>query len=425
MNIFLTKDNNIIDSHLNHVLKSYYYTTGYSIYAYTPTGQLIDKETKEQAEGLIDYINHLSQKIVPLIHNSSFLDKDFLLYEIFKNIYTIVAPVKENNRLIMYLMIEPFIITNLSTYEKKCYYKSFFKNCEISIPYLTFINFPYIHSNRINYLGQLFYHLMSNGIYIGEQHSFPKLSMEQTKWGKCLPLDSFEYTQGFINYPILKQICDYLVIKDIDNAIKTYCMIQMFSELPCNDSCIIKIYKYQLISLTVIIQYHLSNYFKDMTSQLHEVSTKCIKSIDKHCDYIILNQFGESIIREFYNVIKKHNSKELSPNIYKVLEYIHNNYMKNIKLSDIAQSIPMNESYLSTQFRQEYDMPLKQYLNQYRINQATILIKNSNYNLTQIALKVGFESTNYFSTVFKKYNHLTPRQYYKKYHNTNIGQQIS
>lgn len=165
-----------------------------------------------------------------------------------------------------------------------------------------------------------------------------------------------------------------------------------------------------------MIQYHLSSHFKDMSTTLHHMTNDCILQLDQcnKCSHIL--SFGESIIKRFYKAIQEHNNQNLSPNIILALEYIHTNYMKNIHLADIADSIPMNETYLSTQFKQEYNMPLKQYLSQYRIRQAAQLIKNSTYNITEIALMVGFDSTNYFSTVFKKYTGYTPSMYAREFY---------
>ncbi|GKX27537.1 hypothetical protein SH1V18_00170 [Vallitalea longa] len=416
MNIFLSKDNKIIYPHLNHVLKSYYYTTNRSVYAYDGHGILIDKVTKDDYTDVNEYMDDIVKNIIiRYLHTVILSPRDSLIYELHKNIYTIIAPVLKDNTLMCFLIMEPFTIINLSTMDKKCYFEKFCTSMKTPITYPIFKKFEYIHNNRVNYLGQLFHHLMTKSIYIGNQHFQPKESMNNTIWGKALPLDCYDYTDGFINFPAVKQICDYLVIKDIEKALKTYDTLQIFLQLPNQSKCNIKMLKYQLVAFTTVIQYHLSNHFKDINTQLHKISNKCILHIDQYYDYSLLYQIGEMIIKEFFGIIKNHTLIQLSPNILQALKYINNNYMHNIKLSDIASSIPINESYLSAQFKQEYHISLKQYLNQYRINQATILIKNSDMNLTDIALKVGFESTNYFSTVFKKYLNMTPTEYYKNY----------
>lgn len=307
----------------------------------------------------------------------------------------------------------------MSTLDRKYYYQKFNDNASSSLSYQTIKVLMCIHRDRHNYLGQLFYHLMSNSIYIGQQHFQPTTTMDDTKWAKTLSMDCFHYTDGFINLPVIEQICNHLITKDIKSALNTYKTVQTFLKLPCSNQCPFKLLKYQFVGIIVMIQYHLSNHFKDMSTTLHHMTNDCILQLDQYnkCSHIL--SFGESIIKRFYEAIREHNNQNLSPNIILALEYIHTNYMKkNIHLADIADSIPMNETYLSTQFKQEYNMPLKQYLSQYRIRQATQLIKkNSTYNITEIALMVGFDSINYFSTVFfKKYTGYTPSMYAREFY---------
>jgi len=42
-----------------------------------------------------------------------------------------------------------------------------------------------------------------------------------------------------------------------------------------------------------------------------------------------------------------------------------------------------------------------------------VLLKNSNHNITEIAMSVGFENSNYFSRTFRKITGTTPRDYKK------------
>lgn len=414
MNIFLTEDNQIILPHLNHVLKSYYHTTNYSVYAYNHQGNLIDKVTKDNFCEITKIMNTIAKTSVKdFSENSLFSARDSFLYEVYENIFTIIAPVIKDKQLIMFLITEPFFVETLNINEKKDLYRRTSHNTNSFLTYSTYSSLEKINSNRLNYLGQLFYHLMSNSIYIGQQHFQSKLSMGDTLWGKSLPLDSLKYTDGFVNLPVVKQICDHLAIKDIQGALKTYQLIQTFQKLPFNDKCPLKMLKYRLIAMITLIHYHLSQHFRGLNIELHQTANMCILQMNCSYNYSSLSQFGETVIRKFYQVIEGQYQLQLSANILQALEYIHSNYMNKIRLTDIARSIPMNETYLSTQFKQEYKMPLNQYLSQYRIKQAIILIKNSSYKLTEIALMVGFESSNYFSTVFKKYTGMTPSQYSK------------
>ncbi|HHX37976.1 MAG TPA: helix-turn-helix transcriptional regulator, partial [Clostridiaceae bacterium] len=64
-------------------------------------------------------------------------------------------------------------------------------------------------------------------------------------------------------------------------------------------------------------------------------------------------------------------------------------------------------------FKQETGFTFNRYINHYRIQWA-IEFLDSNYSITDIALKVGFKDAKYFSQVFKKQTGLTPNAYRKK-----------
>ena len=55
-----------------------------------------------------------------------------------------------------------------------------------------------------------------------------------------------------------------------------------------------------------------------------------------------------------------------------------------------------------------------EYINKIRLEKAIQLIVNTNMPFTEIAEKVGFATSSYFSTAFKQYTGETPTQYKKR-----------
>ena len=62
-------------------------------------------------------------------------------------------------------------------------------------------------------------------------------------------------------------------------------------------------------------------------------------------------------------------------------------------------------------FRQVTGMTFKEYLNRVRVEEAERLLTNTDYPIIDIAVACGYRDQSYFTTVFKKYTGLTPRQY--------------
>ncbi|MGI6622088.1 MAG: response regulator transcription factor [Acetivibrionales bacterium] len=112
--------------------------------------------------------------------------------------------------------------------------------------------------------------------------------------------------------------------------------------------------------------------------------------------------------------------KSYSNDVEKVLQYLNQNYASNIKLSDIANHVHMNESYLSTIIKKQTGYGFTDILSQIRVNHAKSMIENSSLSVNDIAERVGFSSWSYFSRVFKKSTGLSPAEYRKKIRSNNI-----
>lgn len=91
--------------------------------------------------------------------------------------------------------------------------------------------------------------------------------------------------------------------------------------------------------------------------------------------------------------------------------YIQNNFTKKLKLQDIAKEFGYDYSYLSSFFNRNFDMDFASFINKYRIQFACELLKNSDEDVTQIAMKCGFSTIRNFNRVFKNETGQTPKDY--------------
>ncbi len=100
--------------------------------------------------------------------------------------------------------------------------------------------------------------------------------------------------------------------------------------------------------------------------------------------------------------------------IQKVMEYVSANYMKRITLNDISEHVAFSVSYLSRMFKEEKGINLTSYINEVRVRNAKLLLKDSSVALSQVAYLTGFDDQSYFSKVFKKHTGMTPGKYREK-----------
>lgn len=97
-----------------------------------------------------------------------------------------------------------------------------------------------------------------------------------------------------------------------------------------------------------------------------------------------------------------------------IVKYINENYMHISSIEEIAERFFISKYYLCHIFRESLGVPFITYLNTIRIRAACEMIKSSDYKLTEIATKSGFNSLPYFCKVFKDEKGVTPTAYRKK-----------
>lgn len=96
-----------------------------------------------------------------------------------------------------------------------------------------------------------------------------------------------------------------------------------------------------------------------------------------------------------------------------MLLFIQEHYMDNISLKDIAGAASISERECLRSFRKGLGITPFACLQEYRIQTACSLLKNTPDKIVEIAGKCGFNSSSYFGKVFYKQMHCTPYEYRK------------
>ena len=99
----------------------------------------------------------------------------------------------------------------------------------------------------------------------------------------------------------------------------------------------------------------------------------------------------------------------------KALQYIREHYTENITVIDVAKHIGYSESYFGYAFKKKYKMSVGQYIRELQLAKSKDLLGNTNFSVSSVASYVGFDDSNYFSALFKKYFGLSPKEYRKQH----------
>lgn len=147
------------------------------------------------------------------------------------------------------------------------------------------------------------------------------------------------------------------------------------------------------------------------------------KDIEALYQYLLNDMMKTSIRENFLNNYWKMmdmvaNDKEtaaLTGNgmILNVIEFIRQNYDKEISLSDAADLVGITPEYLSKLFTREMGINFCTFLGEFRISIAKKLLATGNYKIHEVAEMVGYRDTKYFNKVFRSIMGVSPSDYRK------------
>ncbi|MBQ4425315.1 MAG: AraC family transcriptional regulator [Lachnospiraceae bacterium] len=97
-----------------------------------------------------------------------------------------------------------------------------------------------------------------------------------------------------------------------------------------------------------------------------------------------------------------------------MLMYIHQHFTENITIEDLSKHVHLSKGECSRVFQAAYGTSITTHIIDYRISQSIPLLSGTNLSMTQIAEQCGFNSSSYFTKVFREKVGMPPLQYRKE-----------
>lgn len=92
---------------------------------------------------------------------------------------------------------------------------------------------------------------------------------------------------------------------------------------------------------------------------------------------------------------------------------VKENFASNITLKSLSEKYYVNSAYLGQLFRKKYGQSFKDYLNNYRMEQAADYLLHTDKKIAQIAEDVGYRDLDYFVNRFIQVKGCTPAKFRK------------
>lgn len=105
---------------------------------------------------------------------------------------------------------------------------------------------------------------------------------------------------------------------------------------------------------------------------------------------------------------KKNESSKL---LIAICDWLEENVQKQIKFGDILKEFNVSASVVKKLFREQMDCGAMEHFNRLKVDAAKQMIREKDLNFTEIADRLGFNTSQYFTTVFRRVSGMTPTEY--------------
>lgn len=143
----------------------------------------------------------------------------------------------------------------------------------------------------------------------------------------------------------------------------------------------------------------------------YTLSDLFIQHVEELEDSKLVMRFLKKAFLEFTDRIKKNNKRDFTKPINLCVIYIYSHLYEDLNLETLADVSKVSPSYLSSLFKEEVGIPLSEYIQQSKVEEAINLLTYTDHSLLEISSFLNFNDQSYFTKVFKRYTGFTPNQY--------------
>lgn len=96
------------------------------------------------------------------------------------------------------------------------------------------------------------------------------------------------------------------------------------------------------------------------------------------------------------------------------VELLRSKIDQDISLEELASEARLSTFHFARMFKRSVGVPPRVYFTQLRMEKASELLETTDLSITEIALEVGYSSSQVFARVFLKYKRVSPSEYRKR-----------
>ena len=207
------------------------------------------------------------------------------------------------------------------------------------------------------------------------------------------------------SYTDAKQALETLKNEHIDVLLLDMCMPGI------SGTDMLKLVREYNKKVKIVILSGYSRFEFAQTAIKYDVFEYCLKPLSEFDATDVITRLKEVLDSET-GAVDKINADNAIENIKfnEMIKYINKHYREKLYLSELAGKFDINLTYCCYLFKKYFNCGFTDYVLDYRMRQAVILLTESKMNIDKIAEYLNYDYV-YFNKLFKKYFNKTPRQY--------------
>lgn len=148
------------------------------------------------------------------------------------------------------------------------------------------------------------------------------------------------------------------------------------------------------------------------TRSVYDDTNKNVRDLFPINEGLILDRKASELwLFRVTNYLFCQNSISRYPLLDNIFKYISNHIREDITLNSIIENCAISQGYLSRIFREQFHVSVTEYLHMRKMHLAKGYFYFTEHSITEVAFRLGYNESSYFSKVFKKYEKMTVKEY--------------
>ncbi|MGY4688617.1 helix-turn-helix domain-containing protein [Salibacterium sp. K-3] len=245
---------------------------------------------------------------------------------------------------------------------------------------------------------RLLQQLIEEHFYIPEEEEIEQLRIEYRK-------------EGMTHHPYEQEKVFLEALKDGNPAAFEWLEnIESQSSVPLGSPHPVRDFKNKLIMACAILSRTAMEKGTDPDEAM-TMSDYFLREVERKQTTEALSGVEKQIYVTFFHMMQQKEASHYSAFVWKIRELVKNNITGGVDLAFISEFVNRTPGYVSTVFKKECGLTLKQFILQEKIKEAKKYLLHTEDPILDIAVQFQFKDQTYFTKVFKKHTGQTPHQF--------------